>query len=216
MQNIGGLCTYQPRACTFDAATQPQRNWLFTQYVSYRDAVEVVFNISYNLRACFRNPACTNQYFTLHRYDTSILPADDPRITDINNYTPLFGGVQQSRLEAVDGRVNENRRLMRPANAAGFYLGIEDDGSCGTVDRIIVYYRVVRGRTEDLLTCPDVPLPPEGSTQTTLRVCECGENANRTSASLDRICNVDSVCNEDQVCACSPGFQLSGSSCTGM
>lgn len=215
-EQFGGLCTINLETCSFELPTQPQANWLFSQFISYREANEVIFNITFRFTRCRDMGNCNNDYVTLYRYDTGGVVSDR---SDRNDYVPLLGTVLESRLQQLPAPttiVRMNYRLLRPdAAAAGFYLGILDDGTCGTVDRIIVYYRVVRGRTQALLTCPDVPLPPEGSSSTSQKPCVCHANASPTSATLNRICDVNSVCNEDQACACSPGFELDSGMCRG-
>lgn len=160
---------------------------------------------------------CDNDYVTLYRYDTNGAVMDSLR-RDRTNYVPLLGSVSESRLQQLSGirDIEMNYSLIQPAAATSFYLGIQDDGTCGFVNRIIAYYRVVRGRTQDLLTCPDVSVPQQGTSSTSRGQCVCSPGASPTSNTLDRICDVNSVCNEDQACACSPGFELADRNCRGM
>lgn len=154
---------------------------------------------------------------TLYRFDTDEVVADSVR-TNIENYVPLLGTVENSRLQHPSNVPTANMvySLVRPAAATGFYLGIQDDGTCGFVNRLIVQYNVVRGRAQTLLTCPDVPVPQQGTNSTSQRQCVCSAGAGPISATLDRVCNVNSVCNEDQGCACNPGFELSNTMCIGI
>ena len=150
--------------CAF--SVQPQENWLFSQYISYQFANEIFFEITFRFSRCQLMSACRNDYVTLHRYETNG-PVGDRTVR--SNYAPLFGSEVESRLQQPpqsDSSVSMNYSIVLPETRTGngFYLGVEDDGTCGTVERIIVYFRVVRGREQDLLTCPDVGLPPQGST----------------------------------------------------
>ena len=213
---LGGVCTISLNACAF-ASGQPQENWLFSQYISYQFANEIIFQISFRFSRCQQQSACSNDYVTLHRYETNG-PVGDRTVR--SNYAPLFGSVVESRLQQPpqsDSSVSMNYSLVLPETRTGngFYLGVEDDGTCGTVERIIVYFRVVRGREQDLLTCPDVGLPPQGSTASSRRDCQCHDNASPTSATLSRTCFINGSCSEEQACACSPGFTLSNGECTG-
>lgn len=181
------------------------------------DAIEVIFNVTFSFSQCRENGGCSNEYVTLYRYDTDVEVTESMR-SDRTNYVPLLGTVSESRLQQLPmvRDVEMNYHMVRPEAATGFYLGIQDDGTCGIINRIIVYYRVVRGRTQDLLTCPDVAVPQQGTNFTSQNQCECGANASPTSATLDRICRVNSLCNEDQACACSPGFELNNRMCRGI
>ena len=213
-ESLGGSCTRSPRACSFEQL--PQNNWLFTQYISYLNAKEVIFNISYIFSECQNHPDCNNDYVTLYHYQTNTANETGRRRTA--NYRPLLGSTMESRLQQQDRTSRVNLRLTLPTSNRpnGFYLGIQDDGTCGNLERIIVYFQVVQGRQEQLLTCPDVALPPLGSTSTSQETCTCAENAGPASSTLNRVCDVNGMCNEDQNCGCSPGFELVNGVCTGL
>ena len=91
-------------------------------------------------------------------------------------------------------------------NSSLTYYGIQDVGSYGDIQRIIVYYRVAQGYEQGLVICPNVALPKEGSGNTNSRNCTCKTNAIAIT-SLERKCNDIGVCEENPVCACSPGYQ---------
>lgn len=213
-ETLGGSCTRTPRTCTFEQL--PQNNWLFTQYISYLNAREVIFNISYIFSECQSRPDCNNDYVTLHHYQTNTTSNTERRRTE--NYRPLLGSAMESRLQQQDRTSRVNLRLTLPTSNRpdGFYLGIQDDGTCGNLERIIVYFQVARGWQGQLLTCPDVALPPLGSSSTSQETCTCAENASPTSSTLSRVCDVNGMCNEDQACACSPGFELVNGVCRGL
>ena len=192
----------------------PQNNWLFSQYISYENANEVFFNISYSFVECVGNPNCDTPYVTLYHYETNQQQSAE-NVADTDNYSPLFGTESESRLTQPGGTnraqsVSLNYVRPDPPTANGFYLGINDIGTVGMVTRIIIYYRVVRWTPRELLTCDDVAFPPQGTDSTSQETCVCDSNASQFSNTLERICDVDGLCNEDQECACSPGFQLNG------
>lgn len=189
---------------------QPQNNWLFSQHISYENAIEVFVNISIDLSQCSTH--CL-QYVTMYKYDTSLV--DVVQRTNPQNYVHIRRLVHDQGLFEVHFSIP----LTRPqTTASGFYLGFQDNGTDGQINRVIVFYRVARGRKEDLLSCPDVPLPVQGSISQ--ENCSCVDTASSTSSSLIRRCNAEGVCNEDQVCACKPGFQLTEENgihtCTGI
>ena len=156
---------------------------------------------------------CTNEYLTLFRYDTS--PVTLAARTDPEMYTEMRRLVQEDPNAIAGDFVSFSLDRPEP-RTNGFYLGILDDGTLGSIVRILVYYHVAPGRTESLLTCPDVPLPIRGSDSISERSCSCLANASPTTT-LVRRCDESGACNENQVCGCNPGFQLTdGSTCTGM
>jgi hypothetical protein len=195
-----------------------QSNWVFSQFIDYQFANEVIFNVTFRFTRCNDMPNCVRDYVTMYRYDTNGIASDR---TDRTKYVPLLGVGREveSRLQqgAASGAVRMEYELTLPTTnrTTGFYLGIEDDGTCGSVNRIIVFFRFVEGRVQDLLTCPPVALPPSGSTSPSQRECVCHANASSTGATLSRVCNLNGVCNEDQACACSPGFTLANGRCVG-
>ena len=198
----------------------PQNNWLFSQYISYENTNEIFINITYDFSLC-RAEGCSKPYVTLRRFDTDAPVSDTVRRTT-GNYNLGLVGDQPTRLEqppSADRAVGMTLNMVRPSvRRRGFYLGIHDEGTCGSVIRIIMYYRVVHGRTQTLLTCPDVPLPPLQQPQSTSQgLCTCAPNASPAPGStLQRTCRTDSTCNENQDCACSPGFEFNSGNCRGM
>ena len=204
-QQSGGICQYGLRACTF-AGEQDQENWLFTQYVSYEEAQEVLFDINFRLTQCTGNPSCQNDFVRLHIYEvTGIL--DEASSFDRTNYK-LLQVLQQ------EGSSNTNLKfnILRPSDPSinGFYLAFEDVGTCGQVSRLIAYHLRAPAfqDSDNLVTCPDTALPPSATTVLSTSSCTCDLNAVNTS-SLERACDANGVCSGSPACACKPGYELS-------
>lgn len=199
---LGGVCAQPLSACTFRSSTNPQNNWLFTQYVGYSDSLQVLFNISHNFRCTDSN---CSPFVTMYKFDTDGIVGEQER-TNRDNYRPLFGTEEASRLDGSGdtGNVMETLSFPRMAGRQGFYLAFRDTGTCVTIGRVLLYFSVALGRSELFLGCPDVPLPGNGQTFST-RSCTC-VNGTSPVGSLDRSCDENGVCNEDQRCECDAGF----------
>lgn len=163
-------------------------------------------NITYDFRRCVDTATCI-PFVTLYKYDTDGILANDSERINPDNYRPLFGTIEASRIQKGDstGPVTEMLSFVRTGNREGFYLAFVDTGTCATVERVLLYYRVVVGRNETFLRCPDVALPVAGDQTLSRLSCTC-VNSTSGVGSLERACNQDGVCNEDQRCECEPGF----------
>lgn len=152
----------------------------------------------------------------MYKYDTDGIMGEQER-TNRDNYWPLFGTEVASRLNGSGdtGSVMVVLSFPRTEGRRGFYLAFRDTGTCVTIGRVFLYYTVVLGRSETFLRCPDVPLPRDSQTLSTLS-CSC-INGTGGVGSLDRSCNQRGVCNEDQRCECDAGFGYNSTleMCTG-
>ena len=204
----GSVCTNSLRIRnTF--SNPNSNNWVFTQAVSYLDAVEVIVNATVRFAGCIlRNeltPPCLNNFVNLHRYDTNSQRTQS-EVTNTANYQPYLGDLTASQLGSTgQASVSLINSFPRPSSALT-YFGIQDVGSYGDIQRIIVYYRVAQGYEQGLVVCPIVALPKEGSRNTNSRNCTCKTNATAIT-SLERKCNDTGVCEENPVCVCNPGYQ---------
>ena len=133
---------------------------------------------------------------------------DDQQRVDTGNYQPISGDAQSSRL--VQNPVNTRAvtsilHISRPTSRRGFYLGLQDTGTCGNVERVLAFYNIAPSRIDGPLRCPAVPLPVVRETSTVN--CECLSHSSGIG-SLSRTCDRDGVCNEGQMCGCDPGYEF--------
>ena len=182
---------------------------MFTQSVNYLDAIEVIVNATVRFTGCQQrsalDPPCQNNFVNLHRYDTNSARTPN-EISNTANYQPCFGDLMSSRLEDNGGdEGNIIKRFDRP-NFAMTYFGIQDIGSYGDVQRILVYYRVAQGFEEGLLRCPTIALPHEGSGNTVSKNCTCKDNAIPTN-NMQLTCRANGVCEGNPSCQCRAGYQ---------
>ena len=153
------------------------------------------------------NPPCQKNYVTLYCYDTNS-PTTIGQRTNPANYQPYLGDDVRSRLEQ---NVGDSGRIimtyLRPQNFNFTHFGIQDSGTFGIVERLLVYYKVAQGYEEidGLVVCPNVALPPTGSRNTSVKHCQCKANATAVTT-LERRCDEIGIC-ETPLCACNPGYQ---------
>ena len=214
---IGGVCSRSMRPCTRQVS---QDNWLFSQHVRYEDAKEVFFQVSYRFIEC--QGSCIRPYVTLYHYNSDNIATDANRINP-SNYELLFGDEESSRFVQPTrvSRVQEvTRTITRPANSDGFYLGFRDEGTCGTIPRLIVYYVVCPTRVDGLVTYPEFGVPERTSADIPFEA-QCASNAhNITSLQVIAFSSNSScspVASGGAVCECDGGYVLSsdGLSCEG-
>jgi len=214
--DVGGQCTPSLYVC--QPLTNPSSiadSWLFSQHISYQSANEVFFNVSYQFSDCHSIPTCTIPYVTVYRYDRNTTATNSER-TNTNNYQPSFGTAASSRLEHPSGstaQIQETRSFTRPASSTGFYLGVGDEGTCGSLNRIIVYYVVCPGRVDGLVTYPETAVPVQGSSDIIFDAV-CAANAHNTSSRQVRASSSSSTCSDiapgGVQCQCNAGYLTSG------
>lgn len=156
---------------------------------------------------------CFNDFITLNRYDAEN-PVSDR--TNIGNYQPLFGDEASSRLQQLPAptrAIKETLSLARPEpRTRGFYLGFQDIGTCGQVERIIVYYTVCRERQNELVRYPKVGTPPRNGPDAVFQA-ECVPNAHNITSLAVTAFSENGTC-KDVVpggvrCECDAGYEIS-------
>ena len=201
--SFGGLCAAQPRSCDFREST-PQDNWIFTQYIRYINATEVIVNITTNFQECrlAMNPSCTRLYLDMYRYERAGVDATAARTT--TNYQLV------QRIEQPSGFIGQQYagsfNFTPSGNSNGFYLGFRDTGTCVNLLRIQVYYRISPQRTAGLVTYPEIALPPKHSSETVTDMAVCAANSTNLT-SLLVTCFADGRCVDAASCVCVPGHE---------
>lgn len=212
---MGGTCTWSLNTCTYQFGAQD--NWLFSQYISLEDANEILFDVSYRLNICRDNSGCTNDFVTVYRYGVNG-PVSTGSQTNPNNYIPLYGEGNEvsSRLQQPPQPVRDVQKtlsLLRPEpRTNGFYLGFRDTGTCGQVNRVIVYYTACHERQNELVLYPKVGTPPvDGSDE--IFYAECVSNAHNITSLQVKAFSENGTCRDVSEggarCECNTGYQIS-------
>ena len=160
---------------------------------------------------------------TLYNYNQDGIVSLADRINP-SNYQPLFGTEAASRLEQLSGsslEIAQTRSLLRPANSNGFYLGLRDEGTCGIISRLIVYYVVCPANVDGLVSYPEVAIPPQNTADITF-TASCAANAHNVTTLQVTAFSSNGTCSPvapgGAMCDCDAGYILSGSghSCEGI
>ena len=199
---FGGLCQSEPESCDYTETT-PQENWFFTQYISYLNASEVFVNVSSYFESCrlAQNPRCNRLYVDMYLYERN--GTDRAAVRNTINYRQLMliepNGLGQA--------VNQITIPFIPSgNFNGFYIGVRANGTCASIRRLQVYYRVSPARTDDLVIYPEIALPALGSNAPVTGVASCAPNS-RNLTSLQVTCSADGRCQDVATCTCDQGYE---------
>ena len=207
--SFGGLCAAQPRSCDFREGT-PQNNWLFTQYIRYIDAKEVIVNITANFQECRQNPSCNQLYVDMYRYERNGVDATAARTT--TNYQLVRRIEQPSNFGQQQYAASFS--FTPSGNTNGFYLGFRDTGTCINLQRLQVYYNGLQPVVDPPVVCPEVGRPPQGSTVPV--TCSCPGNSTVTpGSSLQLTCHSDGTCDGNPLCQCNEGYREITGGCIG-
>ena len=165
-------------------------------------------DVTYDYTSCITNQGngCNTLQTTMYLYERN--GADNTARTNPANYNNELGVL------SADNRGTFTRSFtFRPsANINGFYLGVQDTGTCGTINRITLYYRVCPARSIGLGTTLDIPFPPAGSVPTLGNIM-CARNSTAVNPVVS--CAADSTFAGNPDCRCDPGFESMATSCSG-
>ena len=166
-------------------------------------------DVTYDYTSCITNQGngCTTLQTTMYLYERN--GADNAARTNPDNYLP-----NQLQVLSVDNRGIFTRTFtFRPsANINGFYLGVQDTGTCGTINRITLYYRVCPARRIGLGMTLDITFPPAGSAPTRGTIM-CADNSIAMNPEVS--CAADGTFAGNPDCLCDPGFESITTSCRG-
>ena len=164
-------------------------------------------DVTYDYTSCITNQGngCNILQTTMYRYERN--GADNTARTNPANYNELQTLSADNR-----GTFTETFTFRPSANINGFYLGVQDTGTCGTINRITVYYRVCPARRIGLGTVPDISFSPTGSAPTQ-GIITCADNSVAMNPEVS--CAADGTFAGNPDCRCDPGFESMTTSCRG-
>ena len=99
-----------------------------------------------------------------------------------------------------------------PPSSTGFYLALQDTGSCIVVSRLRVYRNNCKSRQVGLVLYPDAPAPVSGSANIDI---SCVENAVVSGSSRVTCASDGTWGSETPVCQCRLGYENIQSLCVG-
>ena len=173
--------------------------------------MELIVNASVRFSACTQRPNCHHDYVYLYRFDTNSTNEDE-RIKP-ENYNYYLDNEEASKLkqEGLTGDTQIVKYFQRP-NTSHTYFGIQDIGTNGQVQRLMVYYKVCQKNQAGLAIYPEVPLPrhTSGSSDRIMRLAQCVAHAHNIT-SLETYAYNDQ-CVQNVECECDAGYERSADS----
>ncbi|CAI8048169.1 Ephrin type-A receptor 5 [Geodia barretti] len=210
-QGAGGICRFQTRVCGWrqNGVVVSQNNWLFTQHISsdfdsniYNYDVTIHVEATYSLQSCRVRQGCIQRFNLLHYMTNSQqLPS-----TSGNGY---MNTQNYENFAVPEGPVSSKTytntyNFTLPPSSTGFYIAVQDIGSCIALSRLRVYRNNCKSRQVGLVRYPDAPAPVSGSANIDI---SCVENA-VVSGSSEVTCFSNGTWGpETPVCQCKCGYE---------
>ena len=181
----------------------PQNNWLFTQHIR-KDidpdldvdyTITIFVNITYRINNC---PAMEcGRSFKILNYKVNS-PQSQSNYRNTGRYS-LIGTPDTLFTETT-----ETFEFTLSRSEHGFYLAFQDEGTCVTISRVIVYYQRCPANVDGLVIRPEIIFPRRGAENPISGRASCKANSTNTN-SLELTANPDLTCSGNPVCACIPG-----------
>ena len=190
------ICKQVVQVCDYE--NEPGvNNWLYTQYIDYRDSKEVFVKTTFNFSRCTTSSQCTQSSINVYYHSTNGSCPEEG--TNSSNYKHIAGF--SSRYS-----VHGSSRLERPDSDEGFYLGFRDTGTCGTISRVRVYYKVCASKVDGLTSYPSLPLPAQNSQEPNIAYAYCAYNSFNSVASGYKA-YANGRCEYGARCECRLGYE---------
>ena len=211
-------CRQLVTVCGFNVGQQ--NNWLITQHISRQTTTllpQVTVIVEYEFSDCVTDTVMNcARTFSIWKYDSSIINATLAR--DTSKYTQVANIAPEDT--TGDVRQNETREIDFSGSETGFYLAVRVENSCLLINRVLVFYYVCPGITENLIIHPEILAPPISPTSQPINVNggRCVQNAVTTGGGNPILtCSQGGVWSIIVNCTCNPGFFMNadGTACIG-
>jgi hypothetical protein len=211
-QGAGGICRFQTRVCGWkqNGVIVSQNNWLFTQHISsdfdsniYNYDVAIHVEAIYSLQSCRLRQGCIQSFNLLHYMTNSQqLPSTSGNgYINTQNYENF--AVPEGPVSSVTYTNTYNFTL--PPSSTGFYIAVQDIGSCIALSRLRVYRNNCKSRQVGLVLYPDAPAPVTDSEKFNNDV-SCVENAVVSGSRV--LCRSNGTWgSQNPVCQCKCGYE---------
>ncbi|CAI8051433.1 Ephrin type-A receptor 4 [Geodia barretti] len=216
-QGAGGICRFQTRVCGWrrNEVIISQNNWLFTQHISqdfdrndYGYNVEIHVEAIYSLQSCRERQGCIQRFNLLHYMTNSQqLPSTSGNgYMNTQNYENFAVPEGPTSSETYTNTYN----FTLPPSSTGFYIAVQDIGSCIALSRLRIYRENCKSFQTGLVLYPDAPAPVSGSANIDI---SCVENA-VVSGSSRVTCGSDGTWgSQNPVCQCRLGYENRQTEC---
>ena len=213
----GSACQRSVRVCGWiqNGAVTQQNNWLFTQHIRLNSSlitnnfpVAVIVEITYDMSMCPAQEQC-RQSFGLLYYSTSEQQLGSTTGRGFLN-TRNYASFAQPRAQlGVHTSVHDFN--ISPTRYTGFYLAVQDTGSCIEILRMKVYHKLCPSFQTGLVLYPDVIAP---SHRPMVVSVSCVENAHVVGSASVTCATDGSWGSLIPVCQCGPGYTRERNICT--
>ena len=183
-----------------------QNNWLFTQHIcSDCDSnydVTIHVEAIYSLQSCRLRQGCIQSFNLLHYMTNSQQLPSTSGNGYINTQNYVKFAVPEGPVSSVT--YTNNYSFPLPPSSTGFYIAVQDIGSCIALSRLRVYRNNCKFRQVGLVRYPDAPAPVSGSANIDI---DCVENA-VVSGTPIVTCGSDGTWgSQNPVCQCKCGYE---------
>ena len=187
-----------------------QNNWLFTQHIhkdfdpnTYNYPVEIHVEITHALQSCREQQGCNPRVY-VHNYITNTiqLPSTEGAgFMNTQRYTEM-GVLQPDVIAAVF--VATLNLILEPSQT-GFYIALQDNGTCFGVSRITVFRNNCKSFQRGLVLYPDAPAPVSDSVNINI---QCVANSRSVPGQNTALCHSSGEWGtETPMCKCNPGYE---------
>ena len=158
--------------------------------------VTITVNVTYGITNCNTSRGCIGR-FNIHNYKVDS-PQSRSTYRDTRRYSLI--GTADTRFI----RTTETFEFTLSASERGFYLAFRDEGTCGTINRVIVYRQRCPAQQIGLVVYPEIPSPASGTVEAE---ASCVENAHAVS-DLGLMCDSEGTWTGSPLCSCDAGYKL--------
>ena len=214
IQSHNTPCGQAVKVCGFGDG--PQNNWLITQLINRTvngtRLPQVSVTIELTQLDCSSSLMC-KQDLNTHMHETSKEDREGAR--NIEKYQQI-GSVSSG--DTFDKLVNQTITINLNTNHSSFYFAIQDEGSCTTINRLIIFYYACPAKTFDLISYPKTLAVALGRNISV--TASCVENAQPNEDELNPIvtCLAEGVWSDTiggAGCHCTPGHYRENETCIG-
>ena len=210
-QGAGGICRFQTTVCGWGTpeVVVPQNNWLFTQHISkdfdattYNYDVAIQVEAIYSLQSCRERQGCKQRFNLLHYMTNSQrLPSTSGSgYMNTQNYEVFAVPVGEPSTN-----YNNTYTFTLPPSFTGFYVALQDIGSCIALSRLRVYRNNCKSFQTGLVTYPDAPAPVTDKVSVKFLCVSNGEAMGKDTVE----CRSDGTwVTGSPKCGCRPGYEI--------
>ena len=192
-----------------------QNNWLFTQHISKDIEPDVDYDVTIYLNVTYRITNCRADLGCVPRFNIQKYKTNSPQSQSNYQNSDIYSLIGTA--DTIFTRATDTFDFQLSSSERGFYLAFQDEGTCVTVSRVIVYRRRCPGQQIGLVVYPEIQSPASGRVEAE---ASCVENAYAES-DLGLMCDSEGTWTGSPVCSCDVGYkQVSDTegvqSCEGM